>query len=578
LKKSLLQTGSLLVTALLIGGNAFAQDPEPKKEIDLGEIHGNVQIGVQHYNEDTLIGANVPPAEAAMNAFTNILYTRGNFSAGIRYESYLNAQLGYPARFAGTGLGYRFAKYKMDELEITVGNFYEQFGNGLIFRTYEERQLGLDNAMDGARVKYSPVKGLYLTGVYGKQRLDFQDGLVNGDGIVRGFDGELNVNEFFPKLEEAKARLTLGGSFVSKFQLDDNANFNLPQNVGAYAGRMNLSVGKVSMFTEFAYKINDPSADNGFIFKDGQAFLANITYSTRGFSAAFDIKTIDNFSFRSDRNLATTDAMINYLPALTKQHTYNLATTLYPYAAQPNGEFAYQGEISYKFKKAKKAKTAIGKFIGGKYGTQITVNYATAWSMDSTSIDDLELNNTESERLGYSNNLFSPGDDIFFSDFNVALSKKFSKKFALTYMYLNFVYNNDINKGAYNNQGASWHGNIYADIHILEMSFKLSAKNNIRTEFQSLTTNQHLQDWATVLVEYTYSPHWFVAVLDQYNYGNNIEEEQIHYLYGTVGYIKNANRFTIGYGKQRAGVFCVGGVCRAVPASNGITFTITSSF
>ena len=32
------------------------------------------------------------------------------------------------------------------------------------------------------------------------------------------------------------------------------------------------------------------------------------------------------------------------------------------------------------------------------------------------------------------------------------------------------------------------------------------------------------------------------------------------------------------YGKQRAGVFCVGGVCRAVPASNGLTFSFTSSF
>ena len=38
-------------------------------------------------------------------------------------------------RFKGTGLGYRFARYKDDErgIDVTVGNFYDQFGSGLIF-------------------------------------------------------------------------------------------------------------------------------------------------------------------------------------------------------------------------------------------------------------------------------------------------------------------------------------------------------------------------------------------------------------------------------------------------------------
>jgi hypothetical protein len=67
-------------------------------------------------------------------------------------------------------------------------------------------------------------------------------------------------------------------------------------------------------------------------------------------------------------------------------------------------------------------------------------------------------------------------------------------------------------------------------------------------------------------------------MLDQYNYGNKESDKRIHYFYGSVGYIKNANRFSIGYGRQRAGIFCVGGVCRVVPASNGLTFSMTSTF
>ena len=85
-------------------------------------------------------------------------------------------------------------------------------------------------------------------------------------------------------------------------------------------------------------------------------------------------------------------------------------------------------------------------------------------------------------------------------------------------------------------------------------------------------------NWATALVEYTISPSWFFAVLDQFNYGNQEAEKRIHYLFGSVGYIHNANRFSISYGRQRAGIFCVGGVCRVVPASNGLTFSMTSTF
>ena len=108
-----------------------------------------------------------------------------------------------------------------------------------------------------------------------------------------------------------------------------------------------------------------------------------------------------------------------------------------------------------------------------------------------------------------------------------------------------------------------------------------------RTEIQGLWVGDdsdspdQLQDkghWATVLAEYTWSPHWFVSVLDQYNFGNNDPGKRIHYVYGAAGYINGPHRLSVGYGKRREGIFCVGGVCRAVPASNGFEMTFTSSF
>jgi hypothetical protein len=85
-------------------------------------------------------------------------------------------------------------------------------------------------------------------------------------------------------------------------------------------------------------------------------------------------------------------------------------------------------------------------------------------------------------------------------------------------------------------------------------------------------------DWATILVEYTISPHWSFGFMDQYNYGNPVEAKRVHYPIFTFVYVKDATRFSIYYGRQRAGLFCVGGVCRFVPASNGLTFSFTQSF
>jgi len=80
------------------------------------------------------------------------------------------------------------------------------------------------------------------------------------------------------------------------------------------------------------------------------------------------------------------------------------------------------------------------------------------------------------------------------------------------------------------------------------------------------------------MTELTIAPKWFFALGDQWNYGNEVSEQQIHYTSASVGFIKNANRISLTYGKQREGILCVGGVCRKVPAANGFTLTLISSF
>lgn len=525
-----------------------------------GEIHGNVQFDAQYYNPDTIIGAPPVPEKLLSNGFTNLIYTKGKFQVGMRYENYLNALQGFDRRYQGQGITYRYATFDADFLTITVGNFYEQFGSGMILRAYEERGLGYDNVLDGARVKAHVLGGLYMTAFIGRQRSFF----TYGDGIVRGFDGEINLNETFHAISESKLKATIGGSFVSKYQKDEDPDFDLPENVGAWGARANVMYGRFNLSAEYVSKINDPEATNAFLYdgllrknyNPGNGLLATLAYSQKGLGIVLGAKRIDNMGFRSDRNATGTNLNINYLPALTKQHTYQLAASLYPYATQPNGEWSFQGEVSYKVPRKSK--------IGGKFGTDLTLNYSEVHGL---------VNTVNEAGSGYTNNFFQLGD-LYFRDVNLEISKKFSKSFKAVAKYLNLAYNKDVV------QGLVGYGTILANIAIIDVTYKVASDHSLRLEMQGLWTKDRADqgDWAMALLEYQWSPHLFVAVTDQWNYGNEHVEKRLHYPSITVGYIHNATRVTLGYGRQRAGIFCVGGICRNVPAANGVSLSITTSF
>jgi hypothetical protein len=217
-------------------------------------------------------------------------------------------------------------------------------------------------------------------------------------------------------------------------------------------------------------------------------------------------------------------------------------------------------EVFYTLKK--------GSLLGGKNGLYIGMNFAAA-----NSLDTVHLKGVEGAVYGYKVKSLGFGPTKYIRDFNVEIKKKISKtfNFGLTYYYLEF-------NSAVTPVTNDFKGLIYANIGVAEVNYKFNPKNNLHVELQSLTTKQDKGDWATVVAEYSYSPHWVFGVVDQYNYGNPNDDNKTNYLFGTAGYINGATRVMVGYGRRRAGVFCIGGVCRAVPATNGFEVTITSSF
>ncbi len=529
-----------------------------------GHVTGNVQLDGQMSSADSTIGAQDVPERLLLNARADILYTNGDFSAGLRFEMYQNPLLGFDARYKGQGLANYFVAYNGERLSVTAGNFYEQFGSGMILRAYEDRYLGLDNSLFGLNVQYRPVDGITLKALAGKQRI-FWD---YGDGLVRGVDAEVNLGSLVKAIGESKFRATLGAGFVSKYEDDETVpsaanpemRLNLPLNVGAASLRADLGYGNWSLQAEYVRKGQDPSAMNGYIYRPGEALLLGLSYSQRGFSASLQAKRIDNMGFKSVRSQSGEMLYINYLPAITKNHTYAFLS-MYPYATQVNGEQGLQADVMYKIKK--------GTLLGGQYGTDVHVNSSVVMGLDTTvtggaGTEGYEVNGGLGQTL--------------YGDVSVEVAKKLSKNVKATVTYAYQVFNPVVE----NEPGSLHHNNIV----VADVSWKVNKKHSLRFETEWMGSDSHYDaadpehsdrragDWVMGLVEWNIGTHWFLSASDQYAYNDGTG----NYYNLSVGYTRGATRLQVGYGKQREGLLCIGGVCRTVPASNGLTFSLTTSF
>ena len=546
-----------LAGMVLLCGSAFAQG------ILGGHVTGNIQLDGQISHADTVIGAQNVPEKLLSNSRADILYTNGNFSAGLRFEAYLNPMLGFDARYKGAGIANYFASYQSELLSVTAGNFYEQFGSGMILRAYEDRYLGLDNSIRGLNVTLRPFKGVTLKALAGSQRFFW---IYQTSSLVRGLDGEVNLNGIINSMAESKLRLTFGAGFVSKYEPDElitsietpGYKLNLARNVGAGAVRMDLNYGNWSLQAEYAHKGQDPNIMNNYIYRDGEALMVNATYSQKGFSANIQAKRNDNMCFKSVRSESGEMLYINYIPAITKQHTYAFLS-MYPYATQTTGEMGVQGDVMYKIKK--------GTLLGGKYGTDIHLNGAVITGIDTNTLGGIGTD-------GYTSSWFKTGD-LYYTDLSLEVAKKLSSSTKLTCTYGYQIFN-PIVEG----HGGDLHHN---HVVVADLTWKVSKKNVLRFEAEWMGSDSKYSrdvddkrcgDWIMGLVEYNFAGSWFISASDQYAYKDGIG----NYYNVSVGYTHGATRLQLGYGKQREGLLCIGGVCRQVPASNGLTFSLTTSF
>ena len=225
-----------------------------------GDISGNTELNIQTFQEDSTINAEA--RDAYVRNYINLIYNYKNISVGSRWELYNNTIPGLKD-YEGAGLANKFVQFKNNFIDITLGNFYDEFGNGLIFRTYYDPNLGVDNSVNGLRLKTNPYQGIYLTAIIGRQKSYWE--LSNS--TLRALNADLLLNEII--LKSWSSYVNVGASFVTKKEYDDNPLYILPENVGAFNGRLHVTKNNININIDYAYKINDPSADTIIFIKTG---------------------------------------------------------------------------------------------------------------------------------------------------------------------------------------------------------------------------------------------------------------------------------------------------------------------
>lgn len=536
-----------------------------------GVFSGGFESNAQWYLNDKGLkdefnnSTSHPDEPIRSNNYLFLNYKYKNWSFGIQGESYeQNALLNMNPEYNGTNVATYFIQYKTEKIDITAGYFYEQFGSGLLLRSWEDRALGINNALRGVRLIFKPLKFITLKSVYGQQRTGFEV----ADSKIYGQDIEFDLKELF-KFQTSD--LTLGFSYVGRDEKVDLLDQKFNNLTNAFAGRINFNHNSFYASTEMNYKSKDAVVQvnnqvNNRLVKPGSALLFNTGYSKKGFGIDATFRRLENMSFFSERGAKGNDfndKIMNFIPSLTKQQHYNLAN-IYVYQAQPSvfladkdlvkaGEIGGQIDVFYDIKK--------GTTLGGKNGMKIAVN-ASNWNALSGTFYIFNPQDYQTDFLKFGKK--------YYSDFSIEVTKKWNNKWQSAFSYINQYYNKKMIEGTA--------GVIHTNIAAAEATYKFTPTKSMRVVGEHMWADYDKKNWACSTVEFNANSKYSFYVTDLYNYGNDLEYQRNHYYNFGVAFRKKTTRIALSYGRQRGGLVCVGGVCRNVPESSGVSLSLNTSF
>ena len=494
-----------------------------------GQLSGSFETNSIYYFKDEKLG-DYPEDHFGTNNYIKADYTYGRFSAGIQGEGYFPALKGYDSRYTGFNVMSKYIQWQDDNFNVLVGDIYDQYGSGLIFRSFEDRALGFNNSIEGVSGMYRFGNYVTVKGMYGRPRIY----MSHAGSWVRGADLNVSLSDIF---KMPLANLSLEGSYVNRYEAldkDENINYQdiMPSpNVNMYSGRLNFDYKGFTARGEYVAKSAD-LLSNGMEAKKGSAILAELGYNYKRLALLASFRSLDNMNTVLSIYQNGIGNVLNYIPALTRQYTYQLAN-LNPYQAIADGEIGGQFDAFYSYR----SKTARERYWN------FHVNFSTYFGKQTS----------------------DHNSQLLWRDINFDIERQWSKSLKTTFLFSRQEWNPT--KG-YSNM-------IYtSNIFVGDITYKFNKRNSLRVELQYLYSKDYEKDWIAANVEYNMAPRWSFFVGDMYNIGDT----KIHYYNVGFSYTKSRTRIQLSYARNREGLVCSGGVCRLTPAFTGINLMLTTSF
>ena len=526
-----------------------AQDKEK------GYLTGNFETNTIWYKgSDSKTGARAPEDHFGSNNYLKLDYYRGKLAVGLQMEGYFPVQQNYPTDLEGAKLTNYYVTWQDDDFNITAGTFYDQFGSGLLFRSWEDRALGLNNAVMGARFVYNYKDIVAFKAIWGLPRL----GMDFSETQVRGADVSFRIGEL---AKWSNTSLNVEASVLSRHEeiSDELKNEGGSPNSEGYSGRVRFERNGFSVNAEYVdagkkYYTNPNmnGDDRQYVKKNGNAQMIELAYNDKGLGVSLTGRRLEWMDSKISSASLSTANMLNYLPGICTQYTYML-TTLCPYNTQTgmltpaytnSGEIGGQADVFYYFRR--------GSLIGGRRGLKIHANFSTYYTLQ-------EEGNMKARNLLY-------------RDFSADAEKQLTRKFKLNLLYSMQEYNHDYGQTK---------NTTLSHIFVADMLYKFTPRLSTRLELQYLTTKEFATvyanekgDWTAALLEANFAPAWSVWGSWMYNNGGT----KVSYYNTGISYAKSRTRISLGYGRNKAGYLCSGGVCRPVDAYTGGNIQITTSF
>ena len=543
------------------------------KDSDKGQFSGNLLMTYQKYIRDDSIGANTKVYKentASADAWLFMQYRIKGYSFILRYDAFNNSPLLDPQdAYTNHGIGFWQINKSVDKLDITMGSFYDQFGTGILFRAYEQRQIGIDYAIQGMRLKYNINDKWAIKGFAGNQKGNIKNRFGYANQVISGLnvEGNLDLGK-----DSKYGALQVGASGVNR-TLDRETMDRLVGTINTYdladrfypkynvyGGNAYFTYTKDNFSWTVEGNVKSKEAiledDSKFRLKGGKVLYTSMSWGKGGWnlgkqkaSVGLNIQArhVDHFSFRTAPTENLLNGLVSYLPSMTRQNTYRLLSR-YNAPGQAMGEDGIQGEIEFKPRK----------------GTQIFFNGSYVQTLASNGKLNKATGVMEAEKL--------------FSENYIEVVQKIGKHDKLKLGVQRIVYN----QTRYESEPEYVPVKTFTPFG--EWLHTMNQGKSLLVEWQYLNTKNDQGSFANLMIEMFVNKNLSIAVADMVNVVPHryermiIADKVLHYPTFFIGYTEKNTVFTLAFLKQQQGVNCSGGICREEPAFSGVRFTVSSNF